>query len=167
MKKVSLYFFSLFFLCFQTEVYPHGDGGEMGGNVGSNKGIQAVSHEEGMTVAPQAIKRLGLDNITLGNPPWIISKEGLIFSKDDKFVYLFKNGKYKSIKVDAIQKSSEKYQINSLQLKSNDQILIKGTALLRIAELDAASEEQEEGEDEHGKHEDHGNHDHEEEVHHD
>jgi hypothetical protein len=172
--KFIIYFISLFFLCMQTLVYPHGGGGEMGGNVGPKKGIQAVSHEEGMTVSPQAIKRLGLESTTLtGNAPWNVPKEGIIFSKDDKFIYLVKNGKYKAIQVEATSLGNGNYQVNSWQLKTNDQILIKGTALLRIAELDASSgEEEEEDEHNHGKekheeHEEHDKHEHEEEGHHD
>ena len=176
---MRIYFLILltFITVSQSDVLAHGGGGEMGGNVGANKGIQAISPEEGMTLAPAAIKRLDLQNTILsGNPPWLVSKEGLIFSKDDKFVYLVKNGKYKSIQVEATSAGDGNYKINSWQLKPQDQIVIKGASLLRTAELDAGSGEEEdehghEGEhkDEHGseKHEDHDKHDHAKEAHHD
>lgn len=158
------------FFCI-ANVFSHGGGGEMGGNVGPKKGVQAVSHEEGMTIAPAAVKRLDLQTTTLeGNPPWLVSKEGLIFSKDDKFVYLAKDNKYKSIQVEATPVGNGNYKINSWKLKAQDQIVIKGTSLLRIAELDAGEGEEEEDEhDEHNhgseKHED--KHDHAEEGHND
>lgn len=176
---MRIYFFITLVLnsAFLSNVYAHGGGGEMGGNVGPKKGIKAISHEDGMTVSPEAIKRLDLQNMTLtGIAPWIVSKEGIIFSKDDKFVYLVKNGNYKSVPVEAISIGNGNYKINSWQLKTQDQIVIKGASLLRTAELDAGPEEEEEeggheGEhkDEHEseKHEDHDKHDHTEEAHHD
>jgi hypothetical protein len=153
-------------LIFIRNSFGHGGGGEAGANVGKEKGVIAISEKEGMTIAPEAIKRLEIKTQALsGNAPWIVSKEALVFSKEDISIYRELNGKYKAILIESTKKSDGTYQINSWQLKPQDNIVIQGAGLLRISELDASPGKDEHDESKHNagvedKHSDHKEGDH-------
>lgn len=152
MRKFQ-FFIILFILTTFNSTFGHGGGDEAGGNAGPNKGVKEITSDLGMTLGKEAIKRLGLKTIRLvGNSSWILPKESLVYSKEEKIIYRVRDEKFKSVLVKVFNQKNENVRVESDELKNGDHVVILGAELLRISELDAggSSEEEHHEEEEHG-----------------
>lgn len=102
-----------------------GEEEESTGGVGPNNAVTAADEHDGIKLSNKAQKAIGLKTeIFTGGD---IIKSALVFHQDKVSVYRFKDGWFKLISV--------------TELKNGDQLVVLGTALLRVAELDAFSTE--------------------------
>ncbi len=114
------------------------DHDETPSNIGSGKAITAISHEEGFQLSEKAKEILGLKYLPvsfslLDSPPG----ESLVYFQEHVGVYRLRKGWFKLIEVEKSVKSENSFSIRSPELEPGDQIVTKGTGLLRVADLDA------------------------------
>lgn len=103
----------------------HGEEEESTGGVGPGNAVTAADEHDGIKLSDKAQKAIGLKTETFISGD--VMKSALVFHQDKVSVYRFKDGWFKLISV--------------TELKSGDQIVVSGAALLRVAELDAFSTE--------------------------
>ena len=118
----------------------HGEEGheEGGANVGPDKGILEASEENGIKLAPQAIKNFGLETVQLaGSSPWTVPTSAILHSLEETNIYRVRNGFYKRIDFNLSKRSQEQMTISSQDLNAGDEVVISGVGFLRIAELTA------------------------------
>ncbi len=109
---------------------------------GPNKALLAISEEHGIQLSDKAKQRLGLTYYSLTNSGISsIPSQALVFSRDRVGVYRLRNGWFKFVEVQKKQADASTVSIQSPQLQAGDQIVVQGVGLLRVADLDAFSEE--------------------------
>lgn len=103
----------------------HGEEEESTGGVGPGNAVTAADEHDGIKLSDKAQNAISLKTETfIGGD---VMKSALVFHQDKVSVYRFKDGWFKLIPV--------------TELKAGDQVVVSGTALLRVAELDAFSTE--------------------------
>lgn len=103
----------------------HGEEEESTGGVGPGNAVTAADEHDGIKLSDKAQNAIGLKTETFTGGD--VMKSALVFHQDKVSVYRFKDGWFKMIPV--------------TDLKAGDQVVVSGTALLRVAELDAFSTE--------------------------
>lgn len=103
----------------------HGEEEESTGGVGPGNAVTAADEHDGIKLSDKAKKVIGLNTEIFGGGD--VMKSALVFHQDHVSVYRFKDDWFKLIPV--------------AELKVGDQVVVSGTALLRVAELDAFSTE--------------------------
>lgn len=123
--------------------HEHGHEEEEGASrAGPNKALLAISEKHGIQLSDKAKKRLGLTYYSLTNSEvFSISNQALVFSRGRVGVYRLREGWFKFVEVQKKQSDASKVSVQSPQLQAGDQIVVQGVALLRVADLDAFSEE--------------------------
>ena len=110
-------------------------------SVGPGKAITAISEEEGLQLSEKAQRRLNLRFVTLSfSSPYSFPSQGLVYSQFEVGVYRLRKGWFKFVEVEKIrpsQPSASSLLISSSELQSGDQIVIQGTGLVRVADLEA------------------------------
>ncbi len=115
-------------------------------NVGPNKGITIFDEEKGFVLSDEAKKTFSLQTQNLtGSSPWSLPKSALLFTGEEKSVYRLRDGFFKKIDVEVIKKDKDRMIVKSENLKKGDSIVIQGVGFIRIAEVDATSEESSHG----------------------
>lgn len=106
--------------------------------VGPNKAITEADHEKGFKLSPEATKTLAIKSAPathLTSGGGIVPKSALAFFQGEVGVYRLRDGWYKLVEVTLTPKTSS---IKTNEFKANDQIVVEGVPLLRIADLDAS-----------------------------
>lgn len=118
----------------------HGEeeGEEGGSRFGPGKAIMAANRKDGIKLSETAIKTLGLSYQPIsGEGKFSVPAKSAVYSKDELGVYRYRDGWFKFIDVELINKTDAVVMIKTSELKSGDQIVKDGVALLRAAELEA------------------------------
>lgn len=104
----------------------HGDDGhgETSGGVGPNNAVTAADEHDGIKLSPKAIEVIGLKTAAYDGQ---VPASALVFYQNNSGVYRLKEDWFKLVPVS--------------NLGVGDQIVIQGTGLLRVADLDAFSGE--------------------------
>lgn len=111
-------------------------------NVGPNKGITSFDEENGFALSDESKKTFSLQTQDLtGSSPWSLPQSALLFTGEEKSVYRLRDGFFKRIDVEVIKKDKDRMIVKSEDLKKGDAVVIKGVGFIRIAEVDATSEE--------------------------
>ena len=117
----------------------HGhDEEESTGGVGPNNAVTAADEHDGIKLSPKAIQFIGLQ--TTAYDGQTIPKLALVFYHDKIGVYRLREGWFKLLPV-TLNRQSESPLPQAEELRAGDHIVIQGTGLLRVAELDAFSTE--------------------------
>lgn len=98
---------------------------ESTGGVGPHNAVTAADAHDGITLSPAAIECIGFATAVYDGQ--LIPKAALIFYQDKVGIYRLRDGWFKLVPAD--------------DLRLGDQIVVQGTGLLRVAELDAFSGE--------------------------
>ena len=102
------------------------------------KGVLEAVPEKGIRLSEKAIATLEIKTTSLnGNSDHKVPTGALVFYQDNVGVYRLRGGWYKLIPITLENKSSQSSMIRSMELKSGDQIVVQGVALLRVADMDA------------------------------
>lgn len=109
----------------QDDHEEHGEEEESTGGVGPGNAVTAADEHDGIKLSDKAQKAIGLTTEVFSGGD--VTKSALVFHQDHVSIYRFKNGWFKLIPVS--------------KLKIGDRIVVSGTSLLRVAELDAFSTE--------------------------
>lgn len=96
---------------------------ESTGGVGPHNAVTAADAHAGITLSLAAIECIGLATAVYDGQ--LIPKAALIFYQDKVGLYRLRDGWFKLVSAD--------------DLRPGDQIVVQGTGLLRVAELDAFS----------------------------
>ncbi len=111
---------------------------EGGASVGPEKGILAASEEEGIQLSPEATKNFELQFAKLeGSGPWNIPESAHLFAGEEVNLFRFRNGFYKRVDFNVVNRSGSRITVTSNELKPGDAIVIQGIGFLRIAEISA------------------------------
>lgn len=117
------------------------DEDEAPSSVGPGKAITAISEKEGFQLSEKAQRRLNLRFLTLAqSEPYRLPAQALVYSQFEVGVYRLRQGWFKFVEVEKIsspQPSSASLSIRSSELQAGDQIVIQGTGLVRVADLEA------------------------------
>ena len=109
------------------------------------KTVLATSDENGFRLSEKAQKTLGLGFLRLeGAAPWKIPSGSLVVFQDRIGVYRLRDGSFKLVEVEVTDRSASGITVRCPDLKSSDQIVVEGAAHLRVADLGASEEFQEE-----------------------
>lgn len=121
----------------------HGEHGEEApANVGPGKGMTSFDEHEGFSLSPEATKTFGIETQKLqGGGAWQVPVSTLVNVGAEKSVFRLRDGKYKRVIVSSAKPEQARMRIESRELKSGDQVVVKGGGFLRVAELDATSGE--------------------------
>lgn len=115
-----------------------GHGHEEGSSqVGSEKGVLEASEANGFKLSPEAIKNFELKYVLVEKASIKLPTEAILHAKEEKNIYRLRDGFIKRVDFKVISKSRAEYIIESKELKSGDQILIKGLGFVRMAEIAA------------------------------
>lgn len=121
----------------------HDEGGahgeEANPSVGADKGIIEASDSMGFKLSPEALKTFALETKKFSDGVAVPS-ESLVYSGETTSVFRLRDGFYKRVTIKKIGKpaKSAPQMIESADLRTGDEIVIKGAPFLRIAELDAS-----------------------------
>ncbi|MEK6578046.1 MAG: hypothetical protein AABZ55_02355 [Bdellovibrionota bacterium] len=103
-----------------------------------NKAVFETSKTEGFKLTKKAIQTIGvaIKPIVI-NSEITLPKDALVHSLDQIAVYRLRNSWFKLVTIEVIRESGSQVIVRSLELKSGDQVVIQGAALLRVSEMDA------------------------------
>ncbi len=122
----------------EEEGHGHGHGEEGSSRVGPDKSITAATREDGIQLALQAVKQLGLKTTAAsGAETFSVPAKSVVQFQDENGVYRLRDGWYKLVEVALLSKTSSEFTIRTREIKSSDQIVTEGVPLLRVAELEA------------------------------
>lgn len=114
----------------------HGGHDEHGSKaVGKGKAIEVVDEKKGFKLSPEAIKTLKLKLQNVDSNEFLIEKSTLVVSKDLKGLYRFRGGYFKFYPVELKKEIDGKYLVKVPGVEFGDQIVVKGTGLLRVADV--------------------------------
>ncbi len=118
--------------------------GGNGARTGKDKAVLEASAEQGMKLSSKAVTRLGIKTAALtGGAPFRVPAAALVYSAEEVGLYLLKDGWYKHVDVELLSKDKASARIRpTAALKTGDQVVVAGAALLRVAELDVLGGEE-------------------------
>jgi hypothetical protein len=113
--------------------------------IGPDKGIIEAKEGFGMKLSPEAEKNFEIKTLKLtGAGPWLVPHSARVTAGEESSLYRVRDGFYKRISLEIVQKTESELRIRSESLKSGDGVVIQGTGFLRISELAAFGESAEE-----------------------
>jgi hypothetical protein len=138
--------------------FAHGGGEEEGSKIG--KGITAFDKHDGFKLSAEAKARMKFVFKKSEKPGSIsIPKEALVLALSEVHIYTYANDFFKAIDVKIVSKTKDAYVVSSPELKSGQEVVVKGVNYLRVIDMDLnIGEKHEEGnepedhKDEHGEH---------------
>lgn len=103
-------------------------------NVGPEKGITEKG-KDGLKLSPEAIKSFGIKTIEIKSETTEIPTTAVVKVKDTKSIFRLRQGWFKRIEYQIVQKKSDSLVIRSSDLKNGDQVVISSEGFLRTAEV--------------------------------
>ena len=116
----------------------HGEAEEEGEGsvVGPEKGITEKG-PLGFKLSTEAQKTFSFKTASVAGPTLTIPKGGMVQIKMEKSVFRIRQGWFKRVPVEVIQKKSDSYLIRSSELTADDQVVISEAGFFRMAEVAA------------------------------
>ena len=109
-------------------------------NVGPGKAVEALDHDKGMRLSLKAAAALGVKTAPVaGSDPYRVPASSLVYFQDEIGVYRLRGGWLKLIEIKVAEKSKKDAVIRTREIKPGDRIVVAGTALVRVTELDLSS----------------------------
>lgn len=124
----------------------HGEGEEHGheeeegaGSIGPGKAIEEASPAKGFRLSAKALKTLELKTVTAGNPQrLVVPKSGIVTFGADRGVYRLRDNFFKLVDIKVLEKRPTEWVVQASNLLTSDQIVVQGTGLLRVTDLEAS-----------------------------
>jgi len=102
------------------------------------KAVFEISPETGMKMNEVALKNIEVQiRKSAGGEQQLLPKSALVFYQDKIGIYRLRDGWFKLVEVKVIRRDEKTATIQLKDSNSNDQIVISGGALMRVAEMDA------------------------------
>lgn len=112
-----------------------GEHDEISANVGPDKGILEKSETEGIKLSKEAIDTMAIKTMDYANLSMSIPLSVIVKIKDEKYIYRLRNGWFKRIEIQVIQKNGNTLIVKSTDLTSGDKIATEGLGFLRTSEV--------------------------------
>jgi len=103
--------------------------------IGKGKAIEVVDEIKGFKLSKEAIATLNLKFKKVDGNEFRINKTTLVSSKSVKGVYRFRAGFFKLLSAEILKETNSEYRVKVDRLNLNDQIVINGVGLLRVADI--------------------------------
>lgn len=113
----------------------HHDHHDSGKAIGVGKAIVEVSEEKGFKLSLEAFNTLKIELKKIKTKQFSIGKTSLVTSKNEVGFYLYRNEFFRFVKIDLNKKDGLNYIVTLKDFLQEDQIVIKGVELLRIADV--------------------------------
>ena len=107
-------------------------------SVGPTKGILSASDETGFQLSPEALKSFEIRSEKILNGTLSLAKGSIVHSGESVALFRLREGFFKKVPVKIIKRTDDKIQVKVTDFKAGDEVVTRGAAFLRIAELDAA-----------------------------
>lgn len=103
-------------------------------------GAAKLLEDGDFTLTPQAEKRMGIQwQKLLGDNEWRVPKEAIVQIKFTNAVYRKFEGRITLIVLESMKETGNKVLVKSADLAAGDEVAIRGTKFLRLAEVDISS----------------------------
>lgn len=109
---------------------------------GPKMAVMEANLKDGFRLSENAKKVIGLVVKPLGAHPYKIPKSAVVYYGDRIGVYRLRDGWFKLVEIQKISELNSETTIRSSDLKTGDQIVVEGVALLRVSDMDAFGGEQ-------------------------
>lgn len=121
------------------------EGAEEGGSqVGPDKGILEANEGSGIKLAASAEKNFEIRRIKVpANGVVEIPRKAIVTAVSEVNIVRYRNGFYKRVDFEEINRTPTTVTIRSKDLKSTDEVVVQGLGFLRIAEISAFGGESE------------------------
>jgi hypothetical protein len=103
--------------------------------IGKGKAIEIVDEIKGFKLSKESIATLNLKFQKIDGNEFRINKSTLVSSKSIKGVYRFRAGFFKLLSAKILKETDSEYRVKVAGLNLNDQIVISGVGLLRVADI--------------------------------
>lgn len=104
----------------------------------STKAVIEASKTEGFKLSDVAKQTIGLGTQQIeASSEVLLPKQAIVHSMDQTAVYRVRKGWFKFIPVELRGELGPQVKVYSTELKSGDQVAVKGVALLRVSEMEA------------------------------
>jgi hypothetical protein len=106
----------------------------------TSDGAAKLLEDGDFSLSPAAEKRLGIEWLTLQEEKqWKVPLESIVKIKFTKAVYRKFEGRITLVILESIKAEGKHATISSADLQAGDEIAVKGTKFLRLAEVDISS----------------------------
>lgn len=110
---------------------------EVSPSVGSGKAIAQADKKKGFQLSQSAIRTIGLKFLTIKNlEDYQLPAEALVRFQEEFGVYRFRNGWFRLVEIRPVFTTKSHFTTRTNEIQANDQIVIDGVPLLRVAELE-------------------------------
>lgn len=131
----------------ETLAFAH-EGGETTAQVGPGKAVEVFAPDKGFKLSQKAVNMIGIKTAAFAtDTPIIAPKKAAISTKEDVAIYIFRDGFFIFTPIKVISQSTNSLTLSSSEIKSGDQIVVEGAALLRVAHLNLLTTESYESEE--------------------
>lgn len=111
---------------------------EMPASVGPGKAVIAADERLGIRLSEKAKTTIGYKLASISaTTPLAVPTSSLVYYQNHVGIYVVRDDWNKLVAVQVARKTTSEVVVKSEQIKSGDQIVVSGVALLRAAELDA------------------------------
>lgn len=117
----------------------HDEHEEAAPRVGKGKAIEAASKATGIQLSSSALQTLGIKSkpVEVNAEQIELPAESGVFFKNEVGIYRVRAGWYKLLDAKLLERKAGKIFVQVSGLSEGDQVVVSGTALLRVAELEA------------------------------
>ncbi|GIL17063.1 MAG: hypothetical protein BroJett040_08140 [Oligoflexia bacterium] len=129
-----LFFSSLPIAAEEHEHEGHGDHDEAGANIGPDKGILEKS-KEGIKLSKEAVETMAIKAMDIGSQSVSIPVSALVKIKDEKYVYRLRNGWFKRVEIQVVQKNGNTLTVIISDFVAGDKIVTDGLGFLRTSDV--------------------------------
>lgn len=136
------------------------EAGETQAQVGPGQAVESYDEHDGLKLSAKALKTLNIKTIKMTvDANATVPKSALVNVKEDKSIYILRDGLFKFVTVKINSSDTENSKITTPDLKSGDEIVVSGAPLLRVAHINliATGSEENHPDDHSDQHE--GSHD--------
>jgi hypothetical protein len=117
----------------------HEEEEETASSVGPGNAIEEVDHDKGFRLSKKALKTLQIKSIPAQNPQNAsVPKGAIVTFGADRGIYRLRGGFFKLLDIKVLEKGPVQWTIQIADLLPTDQLVVEGTGLLRVAELEAS-----------------------------
>ena len=122
----------------QHDEHEEGEGHEEeNSQVGPGKGIVEADKSKGFKLSPEAEKNFELEKVKFVSATISIPKSAIVTSGEEVNLFRLREGFYSRIDFIELNSNGNSVTVKSNDLKSGDEIVIKGTGFLRMTEIAA------------------------------
>lgn len=136
------------------------EAGETQAQIGPGKAVEAVDPKNGIKLSEKARKVLEIQlQKVISTKEMTVPRTAVLKIQAKSAIYVFRDGWFKLIDIDAQDLKNGNFRVSSDQIKQGDEIVTHGSALIRVAHMNVAIEDEHEEEGHHSDEENHEGHD--------